>query len=576
MLNNSDIGIFTLSLLIALIMLFGIVLYRWAMRRRMARLRATDNHLPFVHNSTRKLSAEESAALTEYLEYLESQVSDNALRETIKASLTPYSDSVYTFEAPITSLPDEKNSGKHRHYVHGIEIYIEPEWSDYIKGVNQIELVKTQTTPFILTLNGHELVDFIHLKRSTGEHDGSEHHSIHKKNDGNENVELIRLRKETEAESALRPKKKLLASLIVAASGWLFFCSLVSPIELLPWLVIVAVLTLCVGLWYMFRHTPKPPQYNIHCLRGVPKRWGLFGESDSGLLTNISVGTIDLVYPQYWQPYVGYDLDHKTNIDIYLNRYVVKQGKFLSLHNESTLFPLYHWGKNLVLAASSLLVILLLLSAIPLKLPLELTKAWFKNPASLSVSSPEELQAANVKIGDHLTIRGSGMCSLPSVYRSEAIYPFMPFDCTQMYWGASDLPELPSSEVIENAIELLYTVDHQLNPLNNLEDRNHPELAKSAERSGMTLMEDFPDIVIKTDKLCKDPDDCRRLKASLLSLANEKEWRELVKKSHQHPEQHLDLFVRPAIADTLRAQVNTLVSTFFYSQTHQYCSGALQ
>lgn len=92
----------------------------------------------------------------------------------------------------------------------------------------------------------------------------------------------------------------------------------------------------------------------------------------------------------------------------------------------------------------------------------------------------------------------------------------------------------------------------------------------------MTLMEDFPDIVIKTDKLCKDPDDCRRLKASLLSLANEKEWRELVKKSHQHPEQHLDLFVRPAIADTLRAQVNTLVSTFFYSQTHQYCSGALQ
>ncbi|GKX55539.1 intracellular growth attenuator protein IgaA [Leminorella grimontii] len=540
------------------------------MRQRVARHRPSDNTLPFVHNSTRKLSAEEIATISEYLEHLENKTQDGALRDVIKTALTPYSDNVYEFESPVTSLPDQELPDGYRHYVHGIEVYLEPEWSAYIKSVNRLELIKTQTTPLILSLNGLTLADFIQSKRaSDAERDRYPNHALHKKSDGSENVELIRLRKETEAESALKPKQKLFASLVIAASYGIFFCSLVSPIELLPWLVIIAVLTLCAGLWHMFRRSPKAPQYNIHCLRGVPKRWGLFGESDNGQLTNISVGTIDLVYPPHWQPYVGYDLDRKTNIDIYLNRYVVRQGKFLSLHNESINFPLHHWGKNLALAAASLMVILLLLSAIPLKLPLELTKAWFKHPTNVSVSSPEELKAANIKIGDHLTIKGNGMCSLPTVYQSDVAYPFMPFDCTQMYWGASNLPELPSSNVIDRAIELLYTIDYQLNPLNDRAIKNNPDLARNAERAGMTLVPNFPDIVLKTDRLCKDPGDCQRFKKSLLSLAHEKEWEELVKKSQQNPEQEQDLFVRPVVADSLRSQVNTLVSTFFYSQTHQ-------
>lgn len=64
----------------------------------------------------------------------------------------------------------------------------------------------------------------------------------------------------------------------------------------------------------------------IHCLRGTPRRWGLFGENDQEQINNISLGIIDLVYPAHWQPYIAQDLGQQTDIDIYLDRHVVRQG----------------------------------------------------------------------------------------------------------------------------------------------------------------------------------------------------------------------------------------------------------
>ncbi|MCS5808491.1 intracellular growth attenuator family protein [Klebsiella pneumoniae subsp. pneumoniae] len=77
----------------------------------------------------------------------------------------------------------------------------------------------------------------------------------------------------------------------------------------------------------------------IHCLRGVPKRWGLFGENDQEQINNISLGIIDLIYPRHWQPWIAQDLGQQTDIDIYLNRHVARQGRYLSLHDEVKNFP---------------------------------------------------------------------------------------------------------------------------------------------------------------------------------------------------------------------------------------------
>lgn len=111
----------------------------------------------------------------------------------------------------------------------------------------------------------------------------------------------------------------------------------------------------------------------IHCLRGTPRRWGLFGENDQEQINNISLGIIDLVYPAHWQPYIAQDLGQQTDIDIYLDRHVVRQGRYLSLHDEVKNFPLQHWLRSTIIAAGSLLVLFMLLFWIPLDMPLKFT-----------------------------------------------------------------------------------------------------------------------------------------------------------------------------------------------------------
>lgn len=88
------------------------------------------------------------------------------------------------------------------------------------------------------------------------------------------------------------------------------------------------MLLLAAGLWGLFAPPSKTALREIHCLRGTPRRWGLFGENDQEQINNISLGIIDLIYPPHWQPYIAQDLGQQTDIDIYLDRHVVRQGRF--------------------------------------------------------------------------------------------------------------------------------------------------------------------------------------------------------------------------------------------------------
>ena len=103
---------------------------------------------------------------------------------------------------------------------------------------------------------------------------------------------------------------------------------------MLPWLAGTACLLAAWGCWQLFRSPREKELQDVHCLNGTPQCLGLFGESNQSRLGNISLGNIDLIYPPHWQPYIGHDLGKKTDVDIYQNRQVVRQGKYLSLHNE--------------------------------------------------------------------------------------------------------------------------------------------------------------------------------------------------------------------------------------------------
>ena len=79
---------------------------------------------------------------------------------------------------------------------------------------------------------------------------------------------------------------------------------------------------------------------------------------------------------------------------------------------------------------------------------------------------------------------------------------FAPFDCSGIYWNnAAPLPQ-PESEVIDKATALLATVNSQLHP-SGADQKVNPQLASAIEKSGMILLDDFSDIVLKTQNLCQ-------------------------------------------------------------------------
>uniref|UniRef100_UPI00238028D2 IgaA/UmoB family intracellular growth attenuator n=2 Tax=Serratia TaxID=613 RepID=UPI00238028D2 len=381
-----------------------------------------------------------------------------------------------------------------------------------------------------------------------------------------EHVELVNIRKETPEEHALNRPNGIREAVIISAALLLLFFSLISPVLVIPWMIFVAVLMIAWGCWNLFRRPASRELKEIHCLRGTPKRWGLFGESDQGQISNISLGIIDLIYPPHWQPYLTQDLGKTTDVDVYLNRQVVRQGRFLSLHDEVKNFPLQQWGRNAVLVASSALVLLLLLIYIPLNLPLTLSMAWLQGAQKVEVTSVQALEATPLRIGDTLKVRGSGMCYVPPPANGGGTVNFAPFDCSGIYWNnAAPLPQ-PESEVIDKATALLATVNSQLHP-SGADQKVNPQLASAIEKSGMILLDDFSDIVLKTQDLCQAENDCVRLKNALVNLGNAKNWSGLMKRARSGALQGVNVLLRPVSAESLESLTKVATSSFIFNET---------
>ena len=471
----------TIVLILALVLVCLITagLYLWFKARNPS---ALAHALPFIKPAHRKLTDEERAAVEFYLNQ-QNKLSNKLLPgggatlPAAKLALTPQSDNVYPVTHAITRYglaSDDPN--KWRYYLDAEEVHLPPFWEPYITADNHVEVIRTQTLPLVISLNGHSLKDHIHDRPQPPVVTAAPTKNASIRKEESEHVELINIRKETPEEHALNRPNGIREAVIISAALLLLFFSLISPVLVIPWMIFVAVLMIAWGCWNLFRRPASRELKEIHCLRGTPKRWGLFGESGQGQISNISLGIIDLIYPPHWQPYLTQDLGKTTNVDVYLNRQVVRQGRFLSLHDEVKNFPLQQWGRNAVLVASSALVLLLLLIYIPLNLPLTLSMAWLQGAQKVEVTSVQALEATPLRIGDTLKVRGSGMCYVPPAAAGGA--NFAPFDCSGIYWNnAAPLPQ-PESEVIDKATALLATVNSQLHP-SGADQKVNPQLASA-------------------------------------------------------------------------------------------------
>ncbi len=523
----------------------------------------------------RKISPEEKQAVVRYLATLPGHT--NSLLSLINRHntrkepfLTFQSNKVYSVTHPITRyVLSTESPQQRRYYLDTLEIHLPTRWEQFITAENTIELISAGNTLLAISLNGHQLTDYseeipeLPAQRSVPANSAA---SIRKEKSSN--IELLHIRRETPEEHQLSSPDGTTEALIICLAMLILFLSQLVPAGLMLWLTLPALIIIAGCLWCMYRPTRPGDYQEIHCMQGIPKRWGLFGESNQEQ-SNISLGVIDLQYPDYWKPYIYHDLGKVTEIDINAGKQVVRQGRFLSLHDEIREFPLVRWRKNAVLAIGAMLVLVMMASWVPMGTPFKLTLAWLQGTQRIEVTSLKQLASMKLQVGDVLNVKGQGMCSVPGTYQGNRMYGYMPFDCSAIYWNnATPLP-LPQSETIDETMALLDTIHRQLHPGSADTLKINPQLALAIEKSGMILLDDFSDIVTQTNQLCGQPMDCTRLKNALVNLENAKDWNSLVSKAKSGQLNGINVLLRPVSASTLENLVNGAAATFFTSETRK-------
>lgn len=525
--------------------------------------------------SLRKISSDEKQAVIRYLARMPGHTRSflpliNRPGASKNPVLTLKSNRVYSVTHPITRYGlSTESPQQRRYYLDTLEIHLPPLWEQFITAENSIELIPAGNILLVTALNGHQLTSYDReISELPAQRSATANSPASIRKERSSNIELLHIRKETPEEHQLSRPDGTAEALIICLAMLILFLSQLVPPGVMLWLALPALLMIAGSVWFIYRPARPGDFREIHCMQGIPKRWGLFGESNQEQ-SNISLGVIDLRYPEYWKPYIHHDLGKITEIDINSSKQVVRQGRFLSLHDEIREFPLVRWRKNAILALGSILTLIMMLSWVPTGTPFKLSLAWLQGTQRIEVTSLKQLSTMKLQVGDLLNVKGQGMCSVPGTYQGNRMNGYMPFDCSAIYWNnATPLP-LPQSETIDETLALLETIRRQLHPGSTDTLKINPQLALAIEKSGMILLDDFSDIVIQTNQLCAQPMDCTRLKNALVNLENARDWNVLVAKAKSGQLNGINVLLRPVSATTLENLVNSAAATFFTSETRK-------
>ncbi len=151
----------------------------------------------------------------------------------------------------------------------------------------------------------------------------------------------------------------------------------------------------------------------IHCLRGTPRRWGLFGENDQDRST-----IFHSVLSTWSTPHTGSlhcSGSRSTNRYRYLSRPPrVRQGRYLSLHDEVKNFPLQH-GCAVRLSLRARYWCCLCCYLDPAGYAAEIHPLVDERRADIEATSVKQLADAGVRVGDTfvLAVRECVIFALP-------------------------------------------------------------------------------------------------------------------------------------------------------------------
>ncbi|EPG9813025.1 IgaA/UmoB family intracellular growth attenuator [Providencia stuartii] len=455
----------------------------------------------------------------------------------------------------------QEQANSWRYFIDTIEVKLPHQLEPYLQQKNVMELVETNHLPLIISLNNFSLKDFNYEWTSDDIQEiVTPEAAIHER--GEPNVQVLRVRKETIEEHRLNHSSGWLGTLLICLSFLLGYLALIAIPFLQSWGFVGAFFCFVAGLLALFRLRVFPKKLqDVQCVFGQPKRWELYGELDKRQSSTVSIGGIDLYYPSHWEPYIHHELNKATQIDMYPSEQVLRHGQFLSLHEEERYYPYRRYKKNLLILATGLLVLFLMFSYQSMCLPIKLGFAWLEGAEKIKVMNVAELETRKLKVGDSLSAKGVGMCYRPPNLSDTNHAQFAPFDCSGVYWNNMNLTPDPESEVIERAIRLLNTVQKQLHPEKNSVGVN-PRLQRDIMKSGMNIIFDFSEIILKTNELCYQEHACSKLKSALTNLGSTDDWGTLVVKASTGKLSGAHVLLRAGSAEALEKLVEVTTYEF--------------
>ncbi|EPJ3804073.1 IgaA/UmoB family intracellular growth attenuator [Morganella morganii] len=550
--------IITAALVIGCLIMVSVISHRRRQRRAgyvLPSLASLTHHRP---------GAGEIQAIEHHLTCAARQAVSNDLHFTLPA-FPKKSDHVYRLCNRITryAIP-EKNGQQWHYYIEGNEVYLPAVLDEFIQATNVIDVMFTDGIPMIVGLNGHDLREFTDdhaLARPMTKNNNVPVQAAILTN-SNADIEFLGTRRESRQEYNLQHSHGFISGTLIVCGVLTALTAVFMPPFLFYWMMAAGAGLLLPGIILsLIPISNRRRLRDIQCYRGIPKRWGLFGDFDHSQKHSISLGGIDLIYPRHWEPWLHQDLGSVTQIEMYEDQQVVRQGKYLSLREESTRFPYRRYGKNLLIALTSAFALLVLACNQPVNLPVKLALNWLTGTETKVTTNFSELQNMPLYVGDFLEAKGVGMCYMPPNLSAQDKPNFRAFDCSGIYWNNTSPLPVPESEQVDRAAALLAELNNQLHPDAGARKVND-SLRNVITRSGMSLLDDFSSLVLKTQALCEfENSDCVRLKNALVNLGNSPNWENLLARAKAGKLEQSNVLLRPASAEALEKLVIATTST---------------
>lgn len=462
----------------------------------------------------------------------------------------------------------QEHTNTWRYFIDTVEVKLPSQLEPYLQQQNVMELVETNHLPIIISVNNYSLKDFSYEWTAEQKMDGGlPEAAIHER--GEPNIQLLRVRQETPEEYQLHHSSGWFGAALICLSFLLGYLALIVIPFLQTWGFIGAFICFIAGLFTLFRLRVFPKRYQeVKCIIGQPKRWELYGELDKKQSSTVSIGGVDLHYPTHWEPYVHHELNKATNIDMYSSGVVLRHGQFLSLHEEERYYPYRRYHKNILMLAGALFVLVMMFSYHSISLPVKLGFAWLEGSEKVTVTNVAELEMRKLKVGDTLMAKGVGMCYRPPNLSDSNQAQFAPFDCSGVYWNNINLVPDPESDIVERSIQLLNAVQNQLHPEKEGNGVN-PKLQRDIMKSGMNVIFDFSEIILKTNNLCHEESACLKLKNALINLGSTDDWGALVVKAVTGKLSGAHVLLRAESAEALEKLVEATTYVFIKNEVEK-------